>query len=241
MSSVCHTFQGGAIVESWEEQNKPGPPGEQTPQPEARKEKEVPSASEGPSSEQAQTHGKTKKKRSYGSLAEQFIALITLVYAIFAGLQWSTMKEANRLTNKSILLADRPWVGLERIDADFSDSGLELKISIKNTGHSPALNLKARIGAIFTENGFPENPVFPGKEGEKSEAFLGPGQTLVLTRHYEFSGEMNKMICCGPMKAYAGGEIYYSDASGQAHITRICAIYRPGKHWDYCDHYNNAN
>jgi hypothetical protein len=164
------------------------------------------------------------EKRRQDRLAIQiaaFAAFISLIAAIFTGLQWADARH-------SLFITQRPWVG-----ANIDPTSTGRIVSIRNSGLTTAL----KVRPLFTCSGkagyFDANVETPFDYGTH---FLVPGETLTFACDVEPA----KALSC------VDGVVEYEDVFGKPHHTWFCRCFRPkGNDSDLspetCRYGNNAD
>lgn len=172
---------------------------------------------------------------------QAFIALVTVIYAIVAGLQWQAMKEtlqiskeAIDLSKRSLELTKRPWVVLTRvnIDAPFAPHReMKVRAFLKNTGETPALAFSASIQSQRQPFGVgiscDDAPV-------KSLLTLGPHEELPYDTAFSPLPQpiadlilMDIGHLAGAVVLYICGKVSHRDIFSADHSTEFCAFYSP--------------
>ena len=122
---------------------------------------------------------------SVSALIQGGLFFATLIYMIFAGLQWCTLRETLMI---SLLISSRPWAVISEVRTNGgSVPSQELKVQVawKNVGNSPALQLKTSLilAVIRTPQIDKESPECPDDAAKfQSLSTLGPN-IITYTSH----------------------------------------------------------
>jgi hypothetical protein len=138
-------------------------------------------------------------------------------------------QRGNEIANAANIAANRPWVGVSEVQKATPIEGQEYKIgiNIRNTGHSPALNTRARFIAGLAVPGTPY-PKMPECDASCSSATLLPngevGYWPTWPKEQITKDEIERVKSLKDV-LYIYARIDYLDPSGQKHVTIYCAWY----------------
>jgi hypothetical protein len=164
------------------------------------------------------------------ALIQGGILIATSVYMVFAGLQWSIMKD-------TLLLSNRPWVMVSDIITQnkIQTPGQEFKVTVtwKNVGNSPALHFDSFSTLILVST--PE-AAFSVKEAEipscperlaefKSSGSLGPSITVSSSPSLTIDSADFTAIRRWKKRIIACGKAIYRDLFRGSHKTTFCYLY----------------
>jgi hypothetical protein len=127
---------------------------------------------------------------------------------------------------QAIVDNERPWVGVETVSSERigqSNRDFSARVVIKNTGHTPAFDMKAKfIGHITQPDACPAEP-------DLSEVPSKPLLSTVLDFYHPFAdqGPLSQTdvdaLFAGEKDAWIVGRIEYSsERSDKRHRTRVC-------------------
>ena len=178
------------------------------------------------------------------------IAVATVVYMIFSGLQWRVMireLEEMREVKEQTKLERRAWIGpVEAIVPKVNGSGKErLGVKIRNSGMTPGLKVIARISHQYLTAGDEFEARYEKASGTVSISVLQPGMGVNLFSMVSF-GSMKREeidgIKSGKSVLYIYGLVNYEDVFKRGQLTKFCLyLDRDLKTMSACHKYNEAN
>ncbi len=201
-----------------------------------------------PPSEEDQHKTDQKRKHGHGwrefrewtRLVVEVITLIAVIgYASIAYRQLNEMRETNNLTRvaqgrtqEAIVDADRPWVGVDTMDAINVVVGqkAEARWSVLNSGKSPATHLTMRMNVGLFRGRPVDRPSDLPLIQEPVQGAIFPNQRMTINVALPdvLSDDELKRINSGVDTFISWGTIQYLDRINRQHETTICAIYKPG-------------
>lgn len=165
-------------------------------------------------------------------------------------------QEAAVIARRSLELAERPWLifqgirlsgskGKELILRLAPDQPTELRFMLKNSGKTPALNVRMCGGYELRHGNFPARPKCEGERSAyPSTIVVGPGdpqEVDVVVRG--LTTQQLGVITRGERTLYVFARVDYSDHFKNARWSMTCTFYdytRQAISWHLCDRYNDA-
>lgn len=145
---------------------------------------------------------------------------------------------ANDIATKALVAANRPWVGISRVESGPFKAGQELKINIvvKNSGRSPGLDVKgcfttsSKISPEQSESSI--RKLLSGRKGckEPSQGVILPNAEFAYTDTVTAESATQEEISAinnGIRIVVVVGALDYTDSFGNAHKTLFCGMYIP--------------
>jgi hypothetical protein len=132
-------------------------------------------------------------------------------------------KKANDISKKSVLFANRAWVGTVGAEAKKFEIGkpIDVLVRIKNTGHSPALQVRGGFNAALLKKGeAPDDPATT--KIDTAATVLMPNGSF---HYYPFSDyapltqQELESILAGEIVIWIVGRVEYNDANAQPHYS----------------------
>jgi hypothetical protein len=164
------------------------------------------------------------------------VVLTGLTYCVF----YQTMIDARHAADTAhgdavtaINASSRPWVGMETPTLSIAvGNSATILVPVKNVGHSPALNVRARFWNFRVDGPVGKCPIasqgWP-PEGPESSSVLLPDQTVdttLMVIYYVEQWQFN-LFKSGVCAILITGRIDYTDAQKQRHFTTVRATYNP--------------
>jgi len=148
-----------------------------------------------------------------------------------ANRQASAAEEANKISRESIVAANRPWIGLNSVTGAKPIPGqpFSITVTVINSGHEPAINLRGRVSGTIEFNGEIEKKITPDCAFCSHSVAL-PNNPLVA--HVEFdaatmSAGVVEDVEFSKKLILVRGSYRYAGAHGDEHTTNICVVYDP--------------
>ena len=164
------------------------------------------------------------------------IVFITAFYTYYARQQVKETGRAIALTDASIKLDQRAWIGVTSVSGK-PEVGKQLTITVtfKNTGKTPAKNTNiAAVVEPARQNKAPDFTIENRVRRESRGLVTPQGETfsiLVIANEYSPSGELNdaalKDITEGKLRIYAHGIVEYDDVFRTHHWVTYCFYLNP--------------
>jgi hypothetical protein len=168
-----------------------------------------------------------------------FIALVTTIYVIFAGLQWHAMKETLDFAAENIGITRqtvRAWLVISKIErtSDFAaNTPITFNMKLKNVGPSTAQNMLFDM-ADWICDGPPsmgcasQCPSPLPRDQVQGDTIVGPqGEPFVEILISPQRQEVIDAIKSGAKTAYFCGTVTYKDVFLAPHMLNVCAYYMP--------------
>jgi hypothetical protein len=137
----------------------------------------------------------------------------------------------------------RAWVGTESVDAAPFEAGKFFKASVsyRNSGKTPATNVRAVLDFILTATKPPALIVGPNQSDvEESVGVLHPNESGAVVVSAKSATEAGHVAAlkAGLMDVYVFGTLTYTDIYDQPHWSRFC-FYKPEiTGWGVCGFHN---
>jgi hypothetical protein len=161
--------------------------------------------------------------------------LIGMLYCGVTFALWSATREAVAQTRDQLLLAQRPWITVPRIELSeplAANRPVRVTASLKNTGLSPALDImtSSTLALRQTPPGFVYRIVGP----DDHRMDMGATDTQSIDLNFDEGQLLHEddlaAVQSGRQNLYAIVEVVYRDPYGHAGTTDVCASYRPAQH-----------
>jgi len=170
--------------------------------------------------------------------AAEVTALATVVYAVFASLQWIALNRSLELAHRSYSVEYRPWLVISDPGPVNAEPGA---FKVTNIGRTPALNLRFTGKWMYPNPTYePPNDFFATCECPELQGLtaIAPGESKWAT----FPGCQGCIsrandINSGRVKVFLFGNYLYEDAleAGRVHRTEICVYWKPADNsWSSC-------
>jgi cbb3-type cytochrome oxidase subunit 3 len=146
---------------------------------------------------------------------------------------WSATRQAVDQTRNQILLTQRPWITVPRIELSeplAANHPVRVTASVKNTGLSPALDVvtTSMLAVRQTQPGFVGRLV--GRGDRRTD--MGASDVQLIYMDLD-QGQLREddlaALQSGRQNLYAIVEVIYSDPFGHSGATSVCASYRPAQ------------
>jgi hypothetical protein len=163
--------------------------------------------------------------------------------------------------NKQAIVTQRAWiaVNVETISLDGSIKGpvfkwaigqpFDIRISVKNTGRTPALNVREASGTAPVD-GKPGTVLFkpmPRFDDDKNYTLAGiltpDGGVSIMDLTYETPltiGDRNDIIS-GKLRMFVYGRVLYDDVFGDHHFITFCKLLLNGGGYATCPYHNEID
>jgi hypothetical protein len=159
--------------------------------------------------------------------------LTGVVYCGVTFALWSATRQAADQTRDQILLTQRPWITVPRIELSeplTANHPVRVTASMKNTGLSPALDVVTSSMLAVRQT----PPGFVGRLVVRSDRRMDMGASDVQLIYLDLEqGQLREddlaAVQSGRQNLYAIVEVIYSDPFGHAGATNVCASYRPAQ------------
>jgi hypothetical protein len=180
--------------------------------------------------------------------------IVAFVAAVFTALQWASAYRSAESSQRSAVAAERsataaeesasstkaltalgqrPWMALEPPavsevqSGDYSGFTITVRADLRNSGLTPALNVRAI--ALFDQRPLPVTE-WPLHDPTSASITVGPNLTHSLVCHPIFvTNERLQEVSEGRRVLLFVGECVYKDVLGETHRTRWCLQYYPGQ------------
>jgi len=166
---------------------------------------------------------------SVSALIQGGLFFTTLIYMIFAGLQWCTLRESLMI---SMLISSRPWAVISEVSTNgrfVPSQELKVQMAWKNVGNSPALQFKTSIilAVIRTPRIDKESPECPDDAVKfQSISTLGPNIISYASHGITIEpGDLAEAIQRGEKTIIGCGRATYRDIIHADHQTSFCFLY----------------
>ncbi|MHB8271248.1 hypothetical protein [Bradyrhizobium sp.] len=129
-------------------------------------------------------------------------------------------KKANEISEKSVLSANRAWVGIESAAIEVLEIGEPIKglITIRNTGQSPALQLRGRFNtAVLKKEESPEDPATIQIDPPTNVLIPNGSYLYPIFSGSALTQQAMDLIRAGDVRIWIVGKVEYWDASGFPH------------------------
>jgi hypothetical protein len=171
--------------------------------------------------------------KNEGFVVGSFTGLLVLVTG---WLVWATVK-----LWKASIEADRPWVGTVTVGPDSERNPLRAEIVIRNTGRTPALQMRVAHRGVLLERG--AVPAVPDPRNEISKALFPHAEDFYYPLHGSapFTAAEREGFETGTHVLWLIARIEYLDGLGRPHHTNICTRWDHGHGTFVPDQDNDAN
>ena len=170
-------------------------------------------------------------------LADIALAYFAYGLIIITGyLVWATLKLWT-----ATIEADRPWVGTLTIGPDRERNPFGAEIVIRNTGRSPALQMRVAHRGVLLERG--AAPAIPDPRNEVAKALFPHADDFYYPLHGRapFTAAEREDFETGTHVLWLIARVEYLDGWGRAHHTNICTRWDQGRGTFVPDQDNDAN
>jgi len=171
-----------------------------------------------------------KKFSALRLLDKGAIVLITLIYTVFAGLQWCSIRESNRINQEALLSVQRAHVNFKTIestgirDAQGRITAWHFFPQWENSGTTPTKIMRQHSSAKWSKETLPHdfdfNDVGPN---DNINTLLAP-KAIVSTGPLIIRPEVIAGLKEGKLHLFFWGWAAYSDIfqNSKAHLTEFC-------------------
>jgi hypothetical protein len=160
---------------------------------------------------------------AYKNIFPVTMAILTLLLAVFAGLQW----RAVHLQNKYIIHAQRAYVGIPTGDLLYTFPNVTFTLRIENSGNTPANDVTV-LGQVELRRKEPEPSSFNAGERIPVGLMLPRSMITKFMTLPDITTDQQREIMTRDLKAYCWGTIRYRDIFGMARSTVFCFGTRTG-------------
>jgi len=172
-------------------------------------------------------------------------------YFYYVPKQWDAMKESVTIAKQTLQVSERAWLGPGQftLTSDLTrGTQFAVRVSLRNTGRTPALNVSVRKQAVFSPIPLPEIPedfIFGKFEGFLSKTTVFQGTNVGGYASIPLSKDEVKQVLEGTAWVFIFVRAEYEDVFATTHKTHICQVYQPlaqgRERLAYCDMYNYAD
>lgn len=150
-------------------------------------------------------------------------ALMTLIYAIFAGGLWYETKRA-------LVLTERPWISLETGNyATPTNKTLYVVANMRSTGRSPIVDFHVAADAYIAKPGVVGLLHGVTRRFWEPQRNFGPGQAIPLELTFTFPEDIASLVANGASPNISIN-VRYTDQLGNSFPQPFCFYFPEGKH-----------
>jgi hypothetical protein len=152
-------------------------------------------------------------------------------------------------TTRLAVLSQRAWmqvkIGIESQSGTWTvGQPLDVRIKQRNTGRTPALNLRSAVSrvGVEAENGIFKAPVFSYKAAQYvPSGNLTPDGEIFSDFVAPFTTEDQNRIVSMKVRIYIHGRLEYDDVFGVHHWLTFCSFLLPGQAFAICPYHNEMD
>jgi hypothetical protein len=189
--------------------------------------------------------------------ANWWMVWLTIGVGVISVAQWYTAKQTMEVSNRAYVLATTADIYVNPKQGEIGKAerlyeggksnlvegaGLTVQVTIANTGHSPAMNLRIS-GVVEIRANYPNRDTFRVYADPPEGNTLANGEEIFIAMPLKrpVTAADVTQVRGGLIHLIAHGRIEYDDVFADHHITEFCFVSSINSSMDHCPQLNRAN